>query len=136
MSWKQSLLFVSFIVYISTLFLSRRIDNSSTFKVPKPYRQNSLGQPIIEENGSSTISLLTDEEIEEFSDEELKQNNSDLKYILYFTSYFHMPDFQFGFGQEPFEKYGCQVKNCYATNNKSYLGKLKLQCFNRFSTHC
>ena len=130
MSWKQSLLFVSFIVYISTLFLSRRIDNSATFKVPKPYRQNSLGQPILDENDSN-ISLLTNEEIDEFSEEELKQNH-DLKYILYFTSYFHMPDFQFGFGQEPFEKYGCQVNNCYATNNKSHLGKFLPSVFNHF----
>ena len=88
------------------------------------YRQNSLGQPINEEE----ITLLTEDEIEEHIDqidlsEPKKDKNDGLKYILYFTSYFHMKDYQFGFGQEPFEKFGCEVTNCFATNNKTYLGK-------------
>ena len=45
------------------------------------------------------------------------------KKILYFTSYFHMKDFQFGFGQKPFFEKGCPVTNCFATNNKTLLSK-------------
>ena len=51
------------------------------------------------------------------------------KKILYFTSYFHMKDFQFGFGQKPFFEKGCPVTNCFATNNKTLLSKhYKLYC--------
>jgi hypothetical protein len=54
-------------------------------------------------------------------------SSSDLsrtKNILFFTTYFHMKDFQFGFGQQPFVDNKCPVTNCFATNNRSLLGKL------------
>ena len=56
--------------------------------------------------------------------EEKKEIATNLtKKILYFTSYFHMKDFQFGFGQKPFFEKGCPVTNCFATNNKTLLSK-------------
>ncbi len=46
------------------------------------------------------------------------------KKILYFTSYFDMKDFAFGFGHEPFVTFNCPVHQCYATNNRSLLPSL------------
>ncbi len=46
------------------------------------------------------------------------------KKILYFTSYYDMRDFEFGFGHAPFVRHGCPVSNCYATNNRSLLGSI------------
>ena len=43
------------------------------------------------------------------------------KTILFYNPYFYMPDYNFGFGREPFVKYGCAVTNCLTTNNHSLL---------------
>lgn len=47
----------------------------------------------------------------------ITKNN--LKYILYWTKYWNMDDFAFGFGSENF-KY-CPVKNCFTTKDKTLL---------------
>ena len=46
----------------------------------------------------------------------LPQENyiSRVKGILFFTPFFGMPDWGFGFGSEPFEQ--CPSKNCFVTN--------------------
>ena len=49
--------------------------------------------------------------------------NKSTKNILFFTPYFHMKDFQFGFGHLPFLEKGCPVTNCFTTNNKTMLSK-------------
>lgn len=43
----------------------------------------------------------------------------DLKYILYWSKYWNLDDFGFGFGRENFKN--CRVNNCFTTNNKSFL---------------
>ena len=45
------------------------------------------------------------------------------KKILYFTSYFHMKDWNFGVGHKPFVDHKCPVTNCYITNKRSDLRK-------------
>ena len=85
-----------------------------SFQTPQPYRQNSLGRPV----GSEENAVI------EIHQEKNKTATFDeLKKILFFTPYFHMNDWQFGFGHEPFVKYACPVSNCYTTNNHSLLGK-------------
>ena len=85
------------------------------FQTPQPsYRQNSLGRPI----GSEKNAV-----IEIHKETNKSANFNELKKILFFTSYFDMHSWQFGFGHEPFKKYGCPVSNCYTTNNYSLLGK-------------
>lgn len=48
-------------------------------------------------------------------------SDDDIKYILYYTTFWNDPDFAFGFGQEPFQKYCPNNPNCFATNNRAYL---------------
>ena len=43
------------------------------------------------------------------------------KTILVYTPYFHMKDWDFGFGQEPFVRHKCPVTNCFVTNERRYL---------------
>ena len=50
------------------------------------------------------------------------------KKILYFTHFFDLKDFGFGFGQKPqkpFIERGCPVSNCFTTNNRSLLSKFE-----------
>ena len=47
------------------------------------------------------------------------------KKILYFTHFFDLKDFGFGFGQKPFMERGCPVSNCFTTNNRSLLSKFE-----------
>ena len=59
------------------------------------------------------------------SDSSSRKNNkfdfASSKKILYFTSYYDMKDFAFGFGHQPFVDHGCPVTNCFATSNRSLL---------------
>ena len=45
------------------------------------------------------------------------------KKILYFTSYFGMHDWRFGFGNQPFLEHKCPVTNCYITNKRDNICK-------------
>ena len=47
------------------------------------------------------------------------------KKILYFTPFFDLKDFGFGFGQQPFIERGCPVSNCFTTNNRSLPSKFE-----------
>ena len=49
-------------------------------------------------------------------------NITNLKKILFYTPYFYMKDWGFGFGQEPFKR--CPVSNCYTTNNRNLLNSI------------
>ena len=42
----------------------------------------------------------------------------DPKYILYWNEAYGSRDYGFCCGRDPYEKYNCPVKNCYATNNR------------------
>ena len=53
-----------------------------------------------------------------------------MKQILYWTDYFDKPDFEFGFGQEPFIRAGCRYTNCYATRDRSLLNRSDALLFN------
>ena len=41
------------------------------------------------------------------------------KYILYWNEAYGSTDYGFCCGRDPYEKYNCPVKNCYATDNRS-----------------
>jgi hypothetical protein len=49
-----------------------------------------------------------------------------LKNILFFNPYFEDPTLKFGFGQQQFVDSKCKFTNCLTTNNRSFLGKVKL----------
>ena len=84
------------------------LDGSPEFKTPQPYIK-SLKVPI-------NVPKMNLDKSEE------KVTNS-TKSILYFTSFFDMKDFGFGFGQSPFIEKGCPVTNCFATDNKTLYSK-------------
>ena len=86
------------------------LDVSSEFKTPQPYIK-SLNISINLPNMNLTVVKSRE-----------KGNNSP-KSILYFTPFFEMKDFGFGFGQLPFIEKGCPVTNCFATNNKTLFSK-------------
>jgi len=46
------------------------------------------------------------------------------KKILYFNNYFHLTDWRFGFGNEPFISAKCPQTNCFVTNDRKLLGSL------------
>lgn len=122
MNWKQALLFSCLLIWMGTLMLGHNLETSGINKSPKPYRQNSLGRPIEETNEAN------DQEprlVEEPSSRIIQENTNGMKRILFFTPYFHMTDWQFGFGHEPFITNHCPETNCYATNNRSMFGKFQ-----------
>ncbi len=47
-----------------------------------------------------------------------------MKKILFYTPFFHMQDWEFGFGHEPFVNFQCPVSSCFTTNNKSQFGSI------------
>ena len=64
-------------------------------------------------------------------DESKNNTNPEFKFeqakkILYFTSYFGMKDWMFGFGNQPFVDHKCPVTNCYITNKRNGLRKYML----------
>lgn len=84
-------------------------------------------QPAAEQTGydfKSEYSSSAGEEEDEPHTQEDKFEFKSAKKILFFTSYFHLTDWQFGFGHQPFLDHGCPVNNCYTTNNKSLLASL------------
>ena len=81
------------------------LDGEIEFKTPQPYIKS--------------LKVVKSEE---------KVTNS-TKSILYFTPFFGMKDFGFGFGQLPFIKKGCPVTNCFATDNKTLFSKYLLACY-------
>merc|ERR1712016_156562 len=85
------------------------LDGSPEVKTPQPFIK-SLKVPII----SPKMYLDKSEE---------KVTTNSTKSILYFTSFFNMKDFGFGFGQSPFIEKGCPVTNCFATDNKTLFSK-------------
>ena len=46
-----------------------------------------------------------------------------VKSILYYTPFFDMKDFGFGYGEMPFIKNECPVSNCFTTSDKRYFSK-------------
>ena len=135
MSWKQTLVCVCLVIWIATFLLGHNLDNSSAYKVPKPAynpkfwsANQEIGnltekvtkiEPIVIESDANNV--IYDQK-PEYS-VRWEENAKTTKKILYFTPYFHMKDFQFGFGHLPFIEKGCPVSNCYATNNRSLLSK-------------
>jgi hypothetical protein len=126
MSLKRNILTCVLSIWIVTILLGHKLEVSNVNRTPQPYRQNSLGGPVDYTNFVQAHEkqpkppvlkppILT-------LNESLAQFKA-AKKILFFTSYFHMPNYQFGFGQRPFFDYGCPVTNCYTTNNKSLLRK-------------
>lgn len=72
------------------------------------------------------IVFSTPSDVQRSSGKENKRHHQDsqtLKRILFWTGYFDKPDFEFGFGQEPFIRAGCRHTNCYATNDRSWLDR-------------
>merc|ERR1719507_961290 len=61
-------------------------------------------------------------------DSDTSQNRSgqfeSLKKILYFNKYFHLTDWRFGFGQEPFISNNCPVASCYVTDDRRLLSSI------------
>ena len=51
-------------------------------------------------------------------------NFNSSKKILYFNNYFHLTDWRFGFGNEPFISAKCPQTNCFVTNDRKLLGSL------------
>ena len=46
------------------------------------------------------------------------------KKILYFNNFFHLTDWRFGFGTEPFVSNNCPQQNCFATRDHKLLNSL------------
>ena len=77
--------------------------------------------------------VIDSEEAKDVSDnikEEIDKGNTNPEYkfetakkILYFTSYFGMHDWMFGFGNQPFLDHKCPVTNCFITNKRDNICK-------------
>ena len=89
-----------FFIWIILILYGRNQEKGSEYKRPRPYRN------VKKDN------LRHDKKFIE------------TKKILYYTPYFTLTDFEFGFGQEPFKELNCPVTNCYATNDRNLLRKI------------
>ena len=110
-AWKRIVILVSFIIWICTFIIGRTFEaNSLYFKTPKPFYYLDDDK--------------TDENVQEKYKNATKLERDDgLKTILFYTPFFHMIDWQFGFGRQPFIDYGCPITNCFTTNEPKMLGK-------------
>lgn len=62
-----------------------------------------------------------EEEVNELDheyDQEI-QKDKNLKYILFYNSYWNILDYQFGIGNQPFLDYHCPISNCFTSNDPS-----------------
>ena len=59
--------------------------------------------------------------------EQTTSTNSKMKTILFYNSYFNMPSYEFGFGNQPFIDAKCPVTDCFTTDQVSLLG-LSFKC--------
>ena len=108
LAWRRIGIFVILVIWICTFIIGRNFeDDSLYFKAPKPYYYDYTKEVNKTSQKYKNASKLED----------------GLKTILFYTPYFHMIDWQFGFGQQPFIDYGCPVTNCYTTNQQ-ILGKI------------
>ena len=109
-SWP--ILYICIVIWIAIIAMFNMgfyLDGSPEFKTPQPYIKSlkvSINVPKINLDKS-----------------EGKVTTNSTKSILYFTSFFDMKDFGFGFGQSPFIEKGCPVTNCFATDNKTLYSK-------------
>ena len=111
LAWKRIGVFVILLIWIFTFIIGRNFeDRSLYFMAPKPYYYDYSKEVNKRHNFTSPKYKNASKLIE------------GRKTILFYTPYFHMIDFQFGFGQQPFIDYGCPVTNCYTTNEQ-ILGK-------------
>ena len=109
LAWKRNGILVILVIWICTFIIGRNLkENSLHFKPPKP-------SPYYE---GQDVTINTNKKYNASSKWE-----DGLKTILFYTPFFHMIDFQFGFGQQPFIDYGCPVTNCYTTNDPNIVGK-------------
>ena len=104
--WKYFWFALGFL-WICTYLFSQ---NEEYYKVPQPYYHH-----FDEDNF----------EIIQHDQKDLKKVEKQKK-ILFFTPYFSLLDWQFGFGNQPFIDFQCPVTNCFTTNNRSLLGKITL----------
>ena len=116
-NWKKA--FIIFLTWTCILILGRHFETNAVIEIPKPFkpsvfkRSNYSKENFVEKNIMSTNITM-------------RPNKSDLikeipnvKKILFYTPFFSMKDWGFGFGQKPFER--CPVSNCLTTNDRSYL---------------
>ena len=109
----KSQIWICMVIWMAIIAIFRLgfyLDGAIEFKTPQPYIK-SLNVPI---SISPKMNLVVK------SEEKVTKST---KSILYFTSFFGMKDFGFGFGQLPFIKKGCPVTNCFATDNKTLFSK-------------
>ena len=110
--WKRNGIFVTLVVCICTFIIGRRnLEENKYLKTPKP-----AFHPEVTKNGINI---------------KQKYNTSEngLKTILFYTPFFHMIDYEFGFGNQPFIDFDCPITNCYTTNDKNALGKISSHNF-------
>jgi len=99
---RQKIVVLSLILCFCLLFIGKNLDESDIFITPKP----------------------------KFHYQDLKSNKSDekpkpgVKSVLFYTPFFHMTDWEFGFGQKPFRDFECPVTNCFTTNDRDLLGNV------------
>ena len=88
------------------------------------------------EKAKKSSSNANDEGSQEKMNPEYKFETA--KKILYFTSYFGMHDWMFGFGNQPFLDHKCPVTNCYITNKRDNICKRskKYYFFNLLDYKC
>ena len=51
--------------------------------------------------------------------------NNDTKYILYWNEAYGSSEYGFCCGQKPYFEFSCPEKNCYVTNNRTYLKNIQ-----------
>ena len=81
--------------------------------------------------------MIFDNSLEEEEEDTQKESNqikeqttstkSKMKNILFYNSYFNMPSYEFGFGNQPFIDAKCPVTDCFTTDQVSLLG-LSFKC--------
>ena len=94
---------------IFMLYIGRNLDENPLYTTPKPLKYPH--------------ERLRRVKFKTFSNETNETPGKSVKKILFYTPFFHMTDWEFGFGQKPFKDFKCPVTNCFTTNNRSLLSE-------------
>ena len=100
------------------------LDEAGGFRDLNSIKESSTSTTLMKDVPTSRTSKSSSTSVTSASSSPSAFSFSSTKKILFFTSFFHMKDFGFGFGHDAFVEHKCPVHNCLTTSNRSLLSSV------------
>ena len=89
---------------------------------PLRFTENNIEKKIVISKRVISDNYTTIDDV--LSESKSEFNFTSSKKILYFNNYFHLKDWRFGFGNQPFLSNKCPEQNCFVTKDRALLSSL------------